>query len=49
MFISEKLQIPKAKTEVLYTLDQSYGIRQASSHTAFEGKVKRLILNDDVP
>ena len=54
--VSEKLQIPTAKTELckkLFTYSGSklwnelpFSIRQASSHDA---KVKNLILNDDVP
>ena len=53
----EKLQIPKAKTELFkktFTYsgpklwnELSFSIRQASSHNAFKAKVKTLILNDD--
>jgi hypothetical protein len=55
---SEKLQIPKAKTEIFkktFTYSGSklwnelpFSIQQASSHNAFKTKVKSLILNDDV-
>ena len=57
--VSEKLQIPKAKTELFkktFTYsgpklwnELPFSIRQASSHNAFKTKVKSLILNDDVP
>ena len=57
--VSEKLQMPKAKTELLKeTFTYSgpklwnelvFSIRQASSHNEFKTKVKSLILNDDVP
>ena len=57
--VSEKLQIPKAKTELFRkTLTYSgpklwneipFSIRQASPHNALKIKVKSLILNDDVP
>ena len=56
---SEKLQIPKAKTELFkktFTYsgpklwnELPFSIRQASSHNACKIKVKSLILNDDVP
>ena len=56
--VIEKLQIPKAKTELFkktFTYsgpklcnELSFSIRQASSHNAFKTKVKNLILNDDV-
>ena len=56
---SEKLQIPKAKTNLLkktFTYSESkvwnelpFTLRQASSHNAFKTKVKSLILNDGVP
>ena len=56
--VSEKLQIPKAKTELFkknFTYpgpklwkELPFSIRQASSHNAFKTKVKSLILNDDV-
>ena len=51
--VSEKLQIPKAKTEIFkktFTYsgpklwnELSFSIRQASSHNAFKTKVKSLI------
>ena len=54
--VSEKLQVPKAKTELskkTFTYSGPklwnglpFWIRQASSHNAFKTKVKRLILND---
>ena len=57
--VSEKLQIPKAKTELFkktFTYsgpklwnELPFSIWQASSHNAFKTKVKSLILNDDVP
>jgi hypothetical protein len=56
--VSEKLQIPKAKTELFKKTfaysgpklwnELLFSIRQASSHNAFKIKVKSLILNDDV-
>jgi hypothetical protein len=56
---SEKLQIPKAKTELFKKTctysgpklwnELPFSIRQASSHNAFKTKVKSLILNEDVP
>ena len=56
---SEKLQIPKAKTNLFKktcTFSESkvwnelpFSLRQASSHNAFKTKVKSLILNDGVP
>jgi hypothetical protein len=57
--VSEKLQIPKAKTELFkktFTYSEPklwneflFSIWQASFHNAFKIKVKSLILNDDVP
>jgi hypothetical protein len=57
--VSEKLQIPKAKTELFkktFTYsgpklwnELPFAIRQASSHNAFKTKVRSLNLNDDVP
>jgi hypothetical protein len=57
--VSEKLQIPKAKTELFKKTctysgpklwnELPFSIWQASSHNAFKIKVKSLILNDDVP
>jgi hypothetical protein len=57
--VSDKLQIPKAKTEPFkkkFTYpgpklwnELPFSIRQASSHNASKTKVKSLILNDDVP
>ena len=56
--VSEKLEIPKAKTELFKKITYSgpklwnelpFSIQQASSHNAFKTKVKSLILNDDVP
>ena len=56
---SEKLQIPKAKTDLFkqfFTYSEPkiwnelpFSLRQASSHNAFKTKVKSLILNDGVP
>ena len=56
---SEKLQIPKAKTDLFKkTVTYSepkvwnelpFSLRQATSHNAFKTKVKSLILNDGVP
>ena len=57
--VSEKLQIPKTKTELFkktFTYsgpklwnELPFSIRQVSSHNAFKTKVKSLILNDDIP
>ena len=57
--VSEKLQIPQAKTELFkknftYSgpklwIELPFSIRQASSHNTFKTKVKSLILNDDIP
>ena len=57
--VSEKLQIPKAKTELFKkTFTYSgpklwnellFSIRHVSSHNAIKTKVKSIILNDDVP
>ena len=56
---SEKLQIPKAKTDLFkktFTYSEPkvwnelpFSLRQASSHNAFKTQVKSLILNDGVP
>ena len=58
-YYSEKLQIPKTKTELFkktFTYsgpklcnELPFSIWQASSHNVFKTKVKSLILNDDVP
>ena len=55
--VSEKLQIPKVKTELVKTtftysgskLWNELSVRQTSSHNSFKTKIKGLILNDDVP
>jgi hypothetical protein len=57
--VSEKLQIPKAKTELFkktFTYsgpklwnELPFSIRQSSSHNAFKTKAKSLILNVDIP
>ena len=56
--VIEKLQIPKAKPELLKKMftysgpnlwnELPFSIWQASSHNAFKTKVKSLISNDDV-
>jgi hypothetical protein len=57
--LSEKLQIPKAKTDLFkktFTYSEPkvwnelpFSLRQVSYHNAFKTKVKSLILNDGVP
>jgi hypothetical protein len=57
--VSEKIQIPKAKTELFKKTfaysgpklwnELPFSIRQAFSNNAFKTKVKSIILSDDVP